>query len=317
MIAIDLATGESFPLSSLPPLSAALGNFDGVHLGHAAVLSGASAEAGRLGLTPAVWTFEPLPFSKDRLCTGEERFRLFAGFGIRIAVCSSFEEVREWSPVRFVRECLLSRCSVRAAVCGYNYRFGKNAKGTPERLASLLSERGVPLTVVPACVSGGEAISSSRIRSLIASGCVAEAAELLGRPYSLTAPVVRGNKLGRIIGFPTVNQEPPEGICLPARGVYATAVSVDGAVYPAVTNIGTRPTVTGEKETAYTVETHVIGFSGDLYGKTVSVSFRYRQREEKRFSDLEELIAEIRENAADSARTFGDITRTNRPAEGV
>ncbi|MBO4228864.1 MAG: riboflavin biosynthesis protein RibF [Clostridia bacterium] len=317
MIAIDLSTGDSFPLSSLPPLSAALGNFDGVHLGHAAVLTRASDEAQRLGLTPAVWTFDPIPAAREHLCGREERFRLFREQGIRLAVCASFEEVKKWSPERFVRRCLLERCSVRAAACGYNYRFGKDAAGTPEQLASLLSEQGIPLSVVPACTADGEAISSSRIRSLILSGDVAEAAKLLGRPYFVTAPVVRGNKLGRLMGFPTINQEPPEGICLPGRGVYATAVSTDGVLYPAVTNIGTRPTVTGDSETAYTMETHMIGYSGNLYGKTVSVLFRYRQRGEKHFSDLEELIAEIRNNAEDSARSFADVTATDRPSEGV
>ncbi len=288
------------------PLAVALGNFDGVHLGHRRLLSEACALAAQLpdGI-PAVWTFTALAKAEASvpvLTTAEEKMRLFAEAGIRAAVLEDFARVRDLSPEVFVREYLVRTLRCAAVVCGEDFRFGKGRAGDVSLLAELLSKEGVPLSVVPSVLADGDPISSTRIRRAVESGDMETAAALLGRPFSVCLPVLHGNRIGHTIGLPTVNQNFPDGHIVPERGIYACICTVDTRRYEAVCNVGTRPTVS-DGETV-NCETHILGFDGDLYGCTVRVEFCRRLREEKRFSSVAALKEAIEQDVLDTRTYF-------------
>ena len=278
----------------------ALGYFDGVHRGHMALLQETVRLARALGARPAVFTFSDGFKDKAPLTDPGERLRLFEAAGIEVAFLVDFAAVRPLSPEEFVKNCLQFLCRAKSAVCGFNFRFGKGAVGTAEDLLALFPEAAV----VPAVYEGGEVISSTRVRRLLGEGRVEDAALLLGRPYTVTGEVLHGKELGAILGFPTANMKPKT--LLPASAVYATAVKIDGKCFPAITDVGTRPTVEGQGELR--METHLPDFSGDLYGRSLSVAFLRRLREEKRFSSLEELKTQLEQDAA-SLRTLYATSR--------
>ena len=281
--------------SALPgrPLSVALGNFDGVHLGHRRLLRAAA----RPDCARAVWTFSSLAKCAPHvpvLTPQEEKLRQIARSGIEYAVMEEFETVLELTPAQFVEEILLGQLHAAAVACGFNFRFGRGAAGTAETLGALLAPHGVPLTVVPPFCLGGEAVSSTRIRAAVADGRMEEAAALLGRPFSLTAPVRHGKALGRKLGLATINQNFPEGQAVPRRGVYAGYAYVNGRRCAAVSDVGVRPSV----ETAGEVrcETHILDFDGALYGETVRVEFCRYLRGEMRFASPDALRKAIEED---------------------
>lgn len=276
---------------------AAVGFFDGVHLGHRALLRETVQLAREIGAVPALFTFDTLPFKTGAsLSSLEERLARFEACGIEVVFVSRFESVCELSPEAFVKEILASTCRARAAVCGYNFRFGKNAAGTAKDLLSLLPQS----RVLPAIEIGGAAVSSSRIRALLAEGRIEEAERLLGEPYTLRATVEHGKALGRTLGFPTANMRPHK--LLPKNGVYETRVRVDDVLYAGVTDIGHRPTVEGAGEKR--METHLIGYTGDLYGRALSVSFVRRMRDEMTFESKDSLALRLKEDAEEAERNF-------------
>ncbi|MBR2847911.1 MAG: bifunctional riboflavin kinase/FAD synthetase [Clostridia bacterium] len=280
-------------VTALPdrPLAVALGNFDGVHRGHQRLLSAVREIAARIpGCVCAVWSFTTL--AKDAssipsLTTTEEKLRHIAASGVQYAILENFEDMRSLSPETFAISYLYEKLHCAAAVCGFNYRFGKGGAGDADLLSSLLSPCGCSVTVVPPVVFDGRVVSSTRIRAAVAEGDMEQAAALLGRPFSICLPVVHGRKLGRTIGLPTVNQTFPEGHIIPLRGIYACACTIDGCRYPSVSNVGVRPTVSdGDKVNC---ETHIIGYNGDLYGESIRVEFYRRLRDEMKFSSVDEL----------------------------
>lgn len=275
------------------PFAVALGNFDGVHVGHSRLLCEVRAIAdGRGDCASAVWTFASLPKAEGSLLTSlREKLTAFAHAGVEYAVLAEFEEVRDLSPEAFVREILLDKLSAVALVCGFNFRFGKGAAGTAETLRSLLAPAGVPVTVVDPVTVDGEAVSSTRIRRAVSLGEMETAEALLGRPYAVTLPVVHGRALGRTWGFPTVNQVLPSARAVPAFGVYASVVFLNGNVHAAVTNVGVRPTVS--EEGAVFIETHLLDFERDLYGTEITVSLCHRLRGEEHFPDVDSLKRQI------------------------
>lgn len=285
--------------------SAALGCFDGVHIGHASLLRGACAAAAKNGSAAAVWTFSAPPFPKraKQLTTLSEKLSLFAGYGIRYAILFDFDEVHMLSPDDFIHRILIEQSRIISCVCGFNFRFGKDAAGTAEHLASSFAEHGYTVNIRPAVRHDGSPVSSTRIRALLSAGDTLTAAQCLGRWYSFSLPVVHGKELGRTIGVPTLNQNPPAEMQIPANGTYASVVSVDGAAYPAVTNIGTRPTVDRDVLIP-NAETHIIGYSGTLYDRAVTVAFRRRLRDEMRFASLEALRSQITRDISASKETF-------------
>ena len=296
MIVINIEGGAPAQ-SPNAPLSIALGNFDGVHLGHAKLIGAAAQAARRIGAKCAVWTFTANPFGAPYLTSLEERLELFESLGADIAVVCPFEEIRGLSPAGFV-DLIASLGAVRCT-CGYDYTFGAGAAGGVDTLRALAGGRGMECDVIGrVCLPGGETVSSTRIREYVAAGDVRAASEMLGRPYSFTYPVTHGNEIGRTLGFPTINQVFPADRVQPRRGVYVCRC----LGRPAVTNVGVRPTVSDAGEVI--CETHIIDYSGDLYGKSVKVEFVKFIREERKFSSLSELKEQLARDAAQARGSF-------------
>jgi riboflavin kinase/FMN adenylyltransferase len=292
----------------------ALGNFDGVHLGHRAVLRRAVEEGQRRGARVVATTFDPHPRAVLRprvqpklLTTLELRREVLLRYGAdEVRVIRFDEELSRKSPEGFVEDVLVGEIGAEAVVVGENFRFGYRAAGGVEELGRLMSSfGGEAYTVAVRSEAGKGDISSTRIRELIARGEVGEAAALLGRPYVLRGEVVVGDRRGRSIGFPTANVLPPAAVVVPARGVYAGFVGVGKVVHPACTNVGVAPTF-GRGESR--IEAYLIGFAGDLYGCVVDVSFVRRIRPEKSFSGVAELTEQIARDVEEAWRiTNGTI----------
>jgi riboflavin kinase/FMN adenylyltransferase len=290
----------------------ALGNFDGVHLGHRAVVRRAVEEGRRRGAKVVAATFDPhprvvlAPGSEPRLLTTlEMRREELLGYGVDEVWAIRFDEtLSKKSPEDFVRDVLVGEIGASAVVVGENFRFGHRAAGDFRELERLMRGFGGEAYAVRVRSEDGEApISSTRIRRLVGEGEVAEAAKLLGRPYVLRGEVVMGDKRGRTIGFPTANVLADPALVVPARGVYAGFVRVGKDTYAACTNIGVAPTFERRESR---VEAYLLGFEGDLYGREVDVSFLQRIREEKRFSGVEELKTQISRDVEAARRITND-----------
>ena len=285
------------------PAVVALGMFDGVHLGHRALIARAVSEAGRLCAEPVVFTFSNHPMEVlgggVKLLSGiEERNRLLAVFGITEVVSVPFTREMAALPTKAFVDLLAERWDIRALVVGYNYTCGERGMGTPQTLAEIGKQRGFSVFIVPPVLFEEQPVSSTRIREAIERGEVELAEKMLKRRYTLSGEVVENRRIGRRIGFPTANIAAQENRVLPKDGVYATFACVNGAVYRAVTNLGTNPTVHGE---SLTVETHIIGFEADIYGKQLTVAFRRFLRGELVFSSLDALKAQIQTDVAQAA----------------
>lgn len=311
MIFIDLKTKKQVSEPDAP-LAIALGYFDGVHLGHVELISVMKQEAEKKALKTAVWTFaQPLTntvsFVKKGplLTTAEEKLAIFKEFGLDYAIFVDFNSVRNLSPENFVYFMLHKRCRCELAVCGFNFRFGAGASGDAEQLVSLMRNVGGYAKVVPPVTRGKRIVSSSVIRGFIENGEMESAAEFLGRPFSIYFPVVRGNMLGRKIGIPTINQNFPPNHIIPRPGVYCCTCNIEGSIFLGVANIGIRPTVNNESLVP-NCETHIINYSGLLYGKKIKVTFYHRLRDEKRFSDIEALRTAVKKDIEDTIVYYSD-----------
>lgn len=274
----------------------ALGFFDGVHLGHQALLTACRKLAQRHNCKPGAVTFDVHP---EALVTGQspklltsvrERGALLLGLGqLEALQILPFDEdlrTRHW---RVFLENLIEK-GAAGFVCGDDFRFGFRGEGNAALLAEFCREKGLFWAVVPGQDLDGQRISSTRIRKLLEDGNIPEAQRLLGHSYALSGTVVPGRGLGHTIGIPTANLQIPEGVLLPRSGVYACQALTEGALYPAVTNIGCRPTVEGDH---ITVEPWLLDFEGDLYGKRVQLIFHAYLRGEEKFPSLEALKAQI------------------------
>ncbi len=278
----------------------ALGFFDGLHIGHAAVVS-RTLSYQQEGLCPCVFTFtmdggHPAAKSTaNALTTERQKEQLLENWGVRLVLCPDFSEFHAMEPESFVDEILVRRLNANAACCGEDFRFGKKAAGDVGQLAALCQARGIRLDVVPPVTFEGERVSSTRIRHLLGEGRVADANRMLGRAFGYDFTVVRGKQLGRKLDSPTINQRLPDGFVPLRHGVYASVSFAGGAWHPSVTNIGLRPTV--EDTTAVNSETYICGFSGDLYGARVEVRLLAFLRPEQRFPSVEALRARIHADA--------------------
>ncbi len=284
----------------------ALGNFDGVHLGHRAVLSRAGEEARRRDGLVVAATFWPHPRSvlgrggpPGLLTTLEaRREELLRSGADEVGVIPFDEALSKKSPREFVEDVLVGELGAASVVVGENFRFGYKASGDVEDLARIMREHGGDAHAVEMRGNGAE-ISSTRIRELLLGGEVAEAAELLGRPYAVRGPVVVGDRRGRTIGFPTANVSPDPAVIVPERGVYACVVRAGEGVHAACTNVGVAPTFErGESK----IEAHLLDFEGDLYGRILDVLFLRRIRGERRFSGVEELKEQIGRDVGEARR---------------
>lgn len=270
----------------------ALGFFDGVHLGHAALLNKARQEADRLGCVAAVLTFAGHPdeviFGRKTplLNTLAQREQLMKEtYGMDEVITLPFDKAMMQMPwEQFTKDILYERFEAEAVVCGHDFTFGYKGEGNAQKLREFFGEN---CHVIEPVTLDGEIVSSTRIRELLQQGQVAKANDMLGRNHFLMGTVIHGKHLGRKIGIPTANTLLPDGVVVPAYGVYAALVDGD----PAVTNIGIRPTL--EDGEIPTVESRVLDFNGDLYGKTIKIELLHYLRPERKFSSVEELKEQI------------------------
>jgi riboflavin kinase/FMN adenylyltransferase len=279
----------------------AVGNFDGVHQGHQSLVRAAVASARPAGRDAVVLTFDPHParvlrpeLAPAALSTLAQKEELVAALGApRLVVLEFDAAVAALAPEAFAREVLEGALGAREVVIGESFRFGRAREGDARRLAELGAKLGFAVQVVRPVLHGGRPISSSRVREALASGDVREAELLLGRPYALDAVVVHGEGRGGRIGIPTANLQ-PEGQLVPRPGVYAGRCRLPGReIWPAVVNVGRRPTFGGGD---LTVEAHLLDYEGDLYGARVRLAFSARLRDEQRFESVAALVARIRED---------------------
>jgi len=286
----------------------ALGNFDGLHLGHRAIVARTLARARSAGSDAVVFTFWPHPVAvlaparaPQMITSLARRLALLRGLEIDGVVAQRFtRSFAALTPAEFVRAVLVDQLGVSAVVVGYNVNFGRDRAGTPEVLSELGRSHGFDVEVVPSVLSGDLQVSSSAVRRLIESGDVAAASRLLGRPHGLVGLVRRGDRRGATIGFPTANILPRAGM-LPPDGVYAVRVGINGepVLRPGVANLGSNPTFGGA---ARRLETHLFDFDGDLYGRRLSVDLIARLRGEIRFPSVEALVRQIASDAGDARR---------------
>ena len=283
--------------------SIALGNFDGVHMGHRAIIGNAVSFAGENNLKSVVYTFENHPnsfFGKNTdgffLTDNNEKNEIFKSIGVDEVRFEDFGKVKDMTPEEFCEKILIKELNCAAAFCGKNYRFGKNGSGDADALCRIMEKNGAKVFIEDFVSDSGRTVSSTLIRSLLSEGKTLEAARLLKRPFSICGKVIHGEALGRKLGFPTINQLYPTEKAVLAFGVYAAVCTIDGKNYPGVANVGIKPTVTHDKNAPVLCETHIIDFEGDVYGKNVKISFYKMLRSEKRFANLDELTAEVRRN---------------------
>ena len=289
----------------------ALGTFDGLHRGHQAVLSAALTAASAQNLCPTVLLFDRHP--KDVLCgeapplllTQEEKQRRLRACGFKLKTVS-FSALKDLSPRTFAAY-LCESLNAAVVCCGNNYRFGKAAQGTAALLKTLGAEYGFQVQIAPEAEFDGAPVSATRIREAIEHGALPAANAMLGRAFSYAMPVVVGDRRGRLLGFPTINQYFPDGFVRPRAGVYASKVCLNGIWYSCVTNIGVRPTI---GTNTFHSETCILGFSGDLYGQTVEVHLLQFLRDEKKFESLEQLKAAMQNDAAAAKRILSDHETT-------
>jgi riboflavin kinase/FMN adenylyltransferase len=302
---MEVIKGISEVKCSIPHSVVTIGNFDGVHLGHQAIIQLAIKKAHDRNGKCVAYTFRPHPQVALRpgtqvqlLSTYDEKLNLLASLGVDVTVEEPFS--REFStiePEQFFTDCILRRLNAEVIVVGYDFAFGKERHGHLDALQQFCDRAGVELMVVPPQRVGSEVVSSTRIRQELLSGKIENANRLLGRNFSYQGIVVKGEGRGRKLGFPTANLKLDNKLTLP-YGVYAT-IAMDGHTqYPSVTNVGVRPTFqTGERELPALVETHLLDVNLDLYGSSLEVQFISRIRDEKRFNGIGELKAQIQKDA--------------------
>ena len=301
-IATQLDTVES------APSVVSIGLFDGVHRGHRSIISQAVARADEDGHRSVVVTFDRHPMEVVQpgtqpplLMTKERRARTLAGLGVDLVVLLPFDDdLRHSKPAAFVDRVLMGPLDARAVIVGANFRFGHRAAGDVATLTELGQARGFRTVGVSLLEIDGVTVSSTEIRTAVAAGDVERAAAMLGRPHIVDGIVVRGDRRGAQLGFPTANLAVSERLAVPAVGVYAGHFRTgDGRSFPSVTNIGQRPTFSGQD---VRVEAHLIDADEDLYGTNAALDFRHHLRGEQRFSGPDALVAQIRRDVDEARR---------------
>lgn len=289
----------------------AIGAFDGLHLGHQAILSEVRQRAAAQGLAPAVITFEPLPrafFSKEpvaRLSGIREKAEGMTAAGIDTLLSLRFDQaLTAMSAEDFVRTVIVGRLAAREVWVGEDFRFGHRRTGDFALLQAMGAQHGFQAHAVPPVVVDGERVSSSRVRSLLAQGDFAAAASLLGRPFVIEGHVEHGQQLGRTLGYPTANIHLRERVS-PVHGIFAVRIGIgEGPCsWPGVASLGFRPTVNEVSEPL--LEAHLFDFSGDLYGQRLAVQFVRKLRDELKFDGLDALTAQMRQDDRDARQALG------------
>lgn len=278
----NITNGESTAVS--------LGIFDGVHIGHRAVLN--SAE--KSGLKTAVFTFlsetVTTKGNKGVIYTDKRKLEILKKLGVEYILSPAFSDFKDMSAEDFVKEILLEALNAKEVFCGEDFRFGKGAEAGVSELSRLCLKYCIKLNVTPPVMYKGQAVSSTRIKNALTNGDILSANEMLYEKFGYFEKVIHGNEIGRTLNFPTINQVIPEKTVLPKFGVYLTEVEVSGVIYKGVSNVGVKPTV-GNKEPL--IETHILNYSGNLYGESLNVKLVKFLREEKKFASLDELKRQV------------------------
>ncbi len=275
----------------------ALGNFDGLHKGHMAVLESALRFKEK-GYAPTVILFDvhPKEFLKNqkvsRLLTFDETKERLSLMGFRVEQIN-FSEIKDFTPEEFFEKVLIQKLNAKALCCGFNYSFGKNGTGNSLKLKALCESVGIECEISDEKTINSETVSSTQIRDYLINGEPDNASLMLGRNYSFTSEVIHGDQRGRELGFPTINQRLDESLVVPKYGVYETVVTIDGKKYKGVTNIGIRPTYLLDTVLS---ETNILDFNGDAYGKKITVELVRYLRGEQKFESVQKLISRLNED---------------------
>ncbi len=301
--------------STIPQIrtSVALGCFDGVHIGHRAVITEAVNAAKVLGVLACVCTFDMPPKnyfsygSAPALTSVSEKAGFAQELGVDVFLSFPFDEkISELSPREFFKNILVDKLGAAHIVCGFNYRFGKGAEGDINVLSELCHEFGITLSCILPVYYGNTLVSSSLIRKKLEEGALKDAENYLGHTFSTVGQIRDGKHLARTWGFPTINQVFEENCLVPRHGVYLSRLTIENnSRYFGITNVGVRPTVGIRSLCA---ETHIFGFDGNLYGKTVRIEFLQFIRPEKKFSSVEELSAQIKSDIEEAKKLINQNT---------
>lgn len=277
-----------------------IGNFDGLHIGHQSLIDKSNEIARKKNLTSVLLTFRnhPLNFimNKDlkRLMTVERKYEVSKYFGIDKFVSIDFtQEICNLNPINFVKKIIIEAFNGKEVVVGHDFRFGKARKGDITLLRKYSKEFGFNLHVIDPVIMDEKRISSTLIRELLDCGHVKKASKFLGRDYEIVGKVVHGKKLGRKLGYPTLNLEVDKEILIPKSGVYYTNAKINDKIFKSATNIGFNPTIEGDK---FSIETFVLDFDEEIYGEQIYLYFKDRLRDEKKFDSLEELKNQMDED---------------------
>ena len=283
--------------------SVALGNFDGLHIGHRRIMEDAISSAERKGLRSLCFTFSNHPFNfilrrddsdPDALkliCSEDEKIRLIEDMGFDILVNVPFDEdIMTMKAEDFFEDVIRGSLNAGCVSVGFNYTYGARGGGNADTLREACRDAGLDVSIREAVKSGGRTVSSTLIREMIGKGEMELTAQYLGRAYAFRGTVSHGNRIGSAMGIPTVNIAAPQDIMLPPNGVYFSRILIDGAEYKSVSNIGMKPTVGSD---TMTIETNIFDFDGDLYGRDIVVYFDHFSRPERRFASREELFRQI------------------------
>lgn len=284
----------------LSPSAVALGGFDAIHKGHAAIISDMISYAKENKLLSVVYMFAS-PFDKGQkmLNTLQKRLEILEAEGVECCVVEEFdEEFKNTSKETFAKEYISNRLGAKAIFVGFDYRFGKGAEGSAADLKTLCRAEVFVKDCVKLC---GRAVSSTAIKEMIEAGDVKAASEYMGRHFSLSGKVVRGKQIGRTIGFPTANLKYPEGIVIPKMGVYITKSKIGGKKYYSITNVGEKPTISDKTQN---IETSIGEFSDDIYGEVIEVEFCERIREIRKFSSLDALKSQLKSDMLAAKKYF-------------
>ncbi|MDD3840522.1 MAG: bifunctional riboflavin kinase/FAD synthetase [Clostridia bacterium] len=283
------------------PINIALGNFDGVHIGHKALISKLIEDSKNDNLDSMVYTFynHPLKIIKPTvkfklLTTNHQRIDIFNELGLDYLILKTFDQkTMKMTPDKFINNLLVKRFNVKCVYVGYNYTFGNNAKGNIQTLKKLGEKYNFKVNVTDEVKMKGMVVSSTTIRNYLNSGKIDMANKCLGRKFSISGKVIHGRKVGSRIGIPTANLDYNKHQIIPQNGVYATQTMIDGKIYKSLTNIGIKPTFNSNK---LSMETHIIGYNSDLYDKCIDIIFEQKIRDERKYHSPSELTTQIKKD---------------------
>ena len=287
----------------------ALGNFDGIHIGHQKLIKRTVDNSKSSGLKSVVFTFLNHPKNLTtrvdtvkNIVNSKEKIEIIKGLGVDYLVAIEFNKtILSLSPEDFVKKILIGKLNMKEAHCGFHYQFGYKASGTTELLIKIGDEYDFGIHILEAVRVDGELVSSTKIRELISTGKVCECQKYLGRPYSLDGTVVVGNQIGHKIGFPTSNILIDESMIIPPNGVYITNSYFEGEKYNSVTNIGIKPTV-GENKRS--IESHLLNFSKNIYDEEIKIEFMQKIRNERKFDNVSKLVEQIKADVKKTKEYF-------------